>query len=141
MNKVILLGRMVKDPELKATTSGTSVCSFTVACDRKYTKQGEERKADFINCVAWQQSAESISKFFKKGQRIALEGRLEVRTWEGNDGKTNYATEVIVENWEFCQSKSETQANSYQSAENATEDNFAGDIDGFMPVDEDDLAF
>lgn len=141
MNKVILLGRIVKDPELKATTSGTSVCSFTVACDRKYVKQGEERKADFINCVAWQQSAESISKFFRKGQRIALEGRLEVRTWEGNDGKTNYTTEVIVENWEFCQSKSETQQTTYQPTENATEDNFAGDIGGFVPVDEDDLPF
>lgn len=141
MNKVILLGRIVKDPELKATTSGTSVCSFTVACDRKYVKQGEERKADFINCVAWQQSAESISKFFRKGQRIALEGRLEVRTWEGNDGKTNYTTEVIVENWEFCQSKSETQQTTTPTFGNATEDNFVGDIDGFMPVDEDDLPF
>ena len=141
MNKVILIGRMVKDPELKATTSGTSVCSFTVACDRKYVKQGEERKADFINCVAWQQSAEAISRHFLKGHRIALEGRLEVRTWKDNDGKTNYATDVVVENWEFCQSKSETQQTTTPTYENVTEDNFGGDIDGFMPVDEDDLPF
>ena len=104
-------------------------------------KQGEERKADFINCVAWQQSAESISKFFRKGQRIALDGRLEVRTWEGNDGKTNYTAEVIVENWEFCQSKSETQQTTTQPTENATGGNFGGDIDGFVPVYDENLPF
>ena len=65
MNKVILVGRLTKDPELRATTSGVSVVSFTVACDRKFVKQGEERKADFINCIAWRQSAEAISKYFK----------------------------------------------------------------------------
>ena len=141
MNKVILVGRMAKDPELRATTSGTPVCSFTVACDRKYVKQGEERKADFINCVAWNQSAESIATYFKKGHRIALEGRLEVRTWQGNDGKTNYATDVVVENWEFAQSKSETQQTTTQTHENAPEESFGGDIDGFMPIEEDDLPF
>lgn len=141
MNKVILIGRMTKDPELRATASGTAVCSFTIACDRRYTKQGEERKADFINCVAWQQPAEAISKHFTKGQRIALEGRLEVRTWTGNDGKANYATEVQVENWEFCQSKSETQQTTTPLFQGATEGNFDGNIDGFMPVDEEDLPF
>ena len=142
MNKVILVGRMVKDPELKATTSGTPVCSFTVACDKKYTKQGEERKADFINCVAWNQSAESIATYFKKGHRIALEGRLEVRTWKDNDGKTNYATDVVVENWEFAQSKGETQQATTQPTENATESNFgSGFDDGFRPVYDDDLPF
>lgn len=149
MNKVILIGRMTKDPELRATTSGTPVCSFTVACDRRYTKQGEEKKADFINCVAWQQSAEAISRHFSKGHRIALEGRLEVRTWQGNDGKTNYATDVVVENWEFAQSKSETQQTTTKPTENATESNFdssfsgftPNDADGFTTLDDDDCPF
>ena len=141
MNKVILIGRMTKDPELRATASGTPVCSFTVACDRRYTKQGEERKADFINCVAWKQSAESIATYFKKGHRIALEGRLEVRTWKDNDGKTNYATDVVVENWEFCQSKSETQQTTTPTYGNAPEESFGGNIEGFMPIEEDDLPF
>lgn len=150
MNKVILVGRMTKDPELRATTSGTPVCSFTVACDRKYVKQGEERKADFINCVAWQQSAEAISRHFLKGHRIALEGRLEVRTWKDNDGKTNYATDVVVENWEFAQSKSETHPTTPPPAQNATEGNLGCGLSNFMPddnanaftmIDDDDCPF
>jgi single-strand DNA-binding protein len=141
MNKVILIGRMVKDPEIRATTSGTSVCSFTIACDKKYVKQGEERKADFINCVAWGNSADAIGKFLSKGKKIALNGRIETRSWTNNEGKTNYATEVIAEEWEFVESKGESQQTTPTTYESATEDNFEGDIDGFMPVDEDDLPF
>jgi len=132
MNKVILVGRLTKDPELRATTSGVSVASFTVACDRRFVKQGEERKADFINCIAWRQSAEAISKFFKKGDRIALEGTIQVRDWQDNDGKKRYATEVVVEQWEFAQSKTEGAP--------ATS-NTEADLDGFMPVDDEDLPF
>ena len=132
MNKVILVGRLTRDPELRATTSGVSVASFTVACDRKYVKQGEERKADFINCIAWRQSAEAISRYFKKGDRIALEGTIQVRDWTDNDGKKRYATEVVVEQWEFAQSKTEGAP--------ATS-NTEADLDGFMPVDDDDLPF
>ena len=141
MNKVILIGRMTKDPELRATTSGTNVCSFSVACDRKYTKQGEERKADFINCVAWEKSAEAIANYFKKGHRIALDGRLEVRTWQDNEGKTRSSTEVIVENWEFCQSKSEAQQTTTLPIQNATQGNLGGNIDGFIPEEDGDLPF
>lgn len=147
MNKAILVGRLTKDPDLRATTSGVSVASFTVACDRKFVKQGEERKADFINCIAWQKSAESISKYFKKGDRIALEGSIQVRDWTDNDGKKHYVTEVIVDQWEFAQSKSEVEStfvphdsNGYSmggsSMAKPTED-----IDGFMPIEDDDLPF
>ena len=134
MNKAILVGRLTKDPELRATTSGVSVASFTVACDRRFVKQGEERKADFINCIAWQKSAEAISKYFKKGDRIALEGSIQIRDWQDNDGKKHYATEVVVDAWEFAQSKSEGAASSMQAE--PTED-----VDGFMPVDDVDLPF
>ena len=132
MNKVILVGRLTKDPELRATTSGVSVASFTVACDRRFVKQGEERKAEFINCIAWRQSAEAISRYFKKGDRIAIEGTIQVRDWQDNDGKKRYATEVVVEQWEFAQSKIEGAP--------ATS-NTEADLDGFMPVDDEDLPF
>ena len=142
MNLAILIGRLTKDPEIRATTSGTSVCSFTVACDKKYVKQGEERKADFINCVAWDKSAEAIGKFFSKGKRIALKGRIETRSWTNNEGKANYATEVIVEEWEFVESKGESQQITPTTYESATEDNFEGNIDGFLPIESDpDLPF
>ena len=138
MNKVILVGRLTKDPELRATTSGVSVCSFTVACDRKYVKQGEERKADFINCVAWRQSGEAIAKYFKKGDRIALEGSLQVRDWTDDDGKKHYVTEVVVDQWEFAQSKSEGQSNAVST-------NYVPEVsvdsDEFMEVDYDDSDF
>ncbi len=146
MNKVILVGRLTKDPELRATTSGVSVCSFTVACDRRFVKAGEERKADFINCIAWRQSAEAISKYFVKGNRIALEGSIQTRSWQDNEGKNRYATEVVVDAWEFAQSKGEG-GNSYNPASNSglypvePEAPVVGDIDGFMPIEEDDLPF
>jgi len=148
MNKVILVGRLTKDPELRATTSGISVCSFTVACDRKFVKAGEERKADFINCIAWRQSAEAISKYFTKGNRIALEGSIQTRTWQDNEGKNRYATEVVVDQWEFAQSKGEGSGTaSYTPSSNTglypvePEAPAMGDIDGFMPIEEDDLPF
>lgn len=147
MNKVILVGRLTKDPELRATTSGIPVCSFTVACDRRFVKQGEERKADFINCIAWRQAGESISKYFVKGNRIALEGSIQTRTWQDNEGKNRYSTEVVVDQWEFAQSKSEGGATApYAPASNSglypVDDAPAvGDIDGFMPIEEDDLPF
>lgn len=147
MNKVILVGRLTKDPELRATTSGVPVCSFTVACDRRFVKQGEERKADFINCIAWRQTGEFVSKYFVKGNRIALEGSIQTRTWQDADGKNRYATEVVVDQCEFAQSKSEGGAQApYTPASNSglyPVDNTpaVGDIDGFMPIEEDDLPF
>ena len=142
MNKVILVGRLTKDPELRATTSGVPVCSFTVACDRRYVKAGEERKADFINCIAWRQTGEFVSRYFTKGMRIALEGSLQTRDWTDNEGKKRYATEVIVDNVEFAQSKSEGGAGGYTpAATDASAANNDSDIDGFMPIEDEDLPF
>ena len=106
MNKVILVGRLTKDPELRATQSGTAVISFSVACDRRFAKEGE-RSADFINCVGWGKTAEFISRYFAKGMRIALSGRIETRSWEDDKGNKRYATEVVAEEVEFAQSKGE----------------------------------
>lgn len=133
LNRVVLVGRLTKDPELRATQSGISVASFTVACDRRFAREGEERKTDFINCIAWRQTGENLAKYVTKGVRIALEGSLQTRSWQDNDGKNHYVTEVIVDNWEFAQSKSENTASS--EGPNGT------DIDGFIPVEDEDLPF
>lgn len=100
LNKVIIMGRLTQDPELRSTPSGTSVLQFTVAVDRNY-KQGEEKQTDFISCVAWKQTAEFISKHFGKGRMIAIEGRLQSRTYDDKNGSKHYITEVIVENVSF----------------------------------------
>lgn len=147
MNKVVLVGRLAKDPEIRSTANGISVCSFTVACDRRFVKPGEERKADFINCIAWRQAGESISKYFAKGHRIALEGSIQTRSWTDNEGKTRYATEVVVEQWEFAQSKSESGTNppgatKFENSESAMDkENLGVDLDEFIPIDNLDLPF
>ena len=107
LNKVILMGRFTRDAELRSTPQGISTCSFSLAVDRNFVKPGEERKADFINCVAWRQTAEFISKHFKKGSMAAIEGSIQTRSWDDNDGKTHYATEVIVSQVYFAESKKE----------------------------------
>ncbi len=101
MNKVILIGRLTKDPDLRYTQSGTAVASFTLAVNRRFANQNGEREADFINCVAWNKSAEFVANYFTKGQQMALEGRLQVRSYEGDDGKRRWVTEVVVEQMEF----------------------------------------
>ena len=109
LNKVILMGRFTRDPELRSTPQGVSTCSFSIAVDRNFARQGEERKADFINCVAWRQTAEFISKYFKKGSMVALEGSIQTRSWDDNEGKKRYATEVIVSQVYFAESKRDSQ--------------------------------
>ena len=101
LNHVTLQGRITHDPELKTTTNGTSVCSFALAVDRDFVRPGEERKADFINCVAWRKTAEFITRYFKKGEQIIVEGSIQVRSWEDNEGKKRYITEVVVDRAHF----------------------------------------
>ena len=107
MNKVMLIGRLTKDPELRYTQSVTAVASFTLAVNRRFSNQSGEREADFINCVAWQKSAEFVANYFRKGQQMALEGRLQVRSYDGNDGQRRWVTEVVAEQIEFVGSKNE----------------------------------
>lgn len=114
MNKIILVGRLTKDPELRYTQSGTAAASFTLAVNRRFTNQNGEREADFINCVAWQKAAEFVANYFKKGQQMALEGRLQVRSYEGNDGQRRWVTEVVAEQIEFVWSR-ESGSNSGNS--------------------------
>lgn len=106
MNKVILMGRLTKDPEIRYTQNNTPVCNFTLAVDRRFSK---DKQADFISCQAWQKTAEFISKYFQKGSMIAVVGRIQTRTWEDSEGKKRYITEVIVDEAYFTGSKSKTE--------------------------------
>jgi single-strand DNA-binding protein len=104
LNKVILIGHMTADPELKQSTSGVSVCSFSIGVSRRYTK-GEQQQTDFITIVAWRQQAEFVSKYFNKGQAICVCGSLQTRKWTDNNGNKRYATEVIADEVSFVECK------------------------------------
>ena len=108
LNHITLMGRLVRDPELRRTGSGVAVASFRIAVDRDYSpKDGGERKADFIDCVAWRQTGEFISKYFAKGRMIVVDGRLEMRDWTDKEGNKRTSAEVIVENAYFGDSRRE----------------------------------
>lgn len=104
MNKVILIGRLARDPELKYTAANIAVCQFTVAVDRRF-KSDNQPTADFIPVVAWRQTAEFVSKYFSKGNRIAVTGQIQIRSWDDAEGKKRFATEVIADDVEFVESK------------------------------------
>ena len=108
MNKVVLLGRLTKDPEVRYTqTNNIMVASFSLAVNRRFAKEGEERQADFINVVAWSKTAEFCSKYFKKGQQVGIIGRIQTRNWEDDQGQKHYVTEVVAEEVYFADSKKE----------------------------------
>ena len=147
MNKVILMGRLTRDPEMRQTPNGVSVCSFSIAVNRRFAKEGQQT-ADFISCTAWRQQAEFICKYFNKGAMIAVVGNLQSRSWENQEGKKQYATDVVVDEVYFTGSKNESSAPAGDSGFSAVQprnDNPFGDIDsmGFQTIDgsEDDLPF
>lgn len=122
MNNVSLIGRLTADPELKNTQSGISTVRFSIAVNRAYTKQGEERQADFINIVAWRQTAEFICKYFGKGQRIALTGRIQTGSYTDRDGKKRYTYDVVADNVEFCEAKNNSSYNAQKDTVQAVPD-------------------
>ena len=113
LNHITLMGRLVRDPELRRTGSGIAVASFRIAVDRDFApKDGGERKADFIDCVAWRQTGEFISKYFTKGRMIVVDGRLEMRDWNDKDGNKRTSAEVVVANAYFGDSKRDGEGGS-----------------------------
>lgn len=117
LNHITLMGRMVRDPELRSTQSGTPVCSFTLACDRDFkTKDSGEKETDFIDCVAWRSTAEFVSKYFTKGRMIALDGRLQAQNWTDRDGNKRVSTEIVAENAYFADSKRDESTASEDKA-------------------------
>ncbi len=132
INKVILMGRLTRDPEMRHTNSGTPVTTFSIAIDNGY---GDNKRTDFVNCLAWNKTAEFVTKYFTKGKMIIVIGRITTRSWETQDGKRAYATEVVAKEVSFGETKSSQQT--------ATQQPMQDDDDDFTPLDEedDDLPF
>lgn len=147
LNCAVIMGRLVADPELKTTATGLSVTSFTVAVERRFARPGEERQADFIDVVAWRQTAEFVTRFFRKGSMIAVQGSIQVRNYEDKNGAKRKAVEIVADNVSFCGSKSEsgsasrTEENIRAAAQPAPSYSNV-DADDFKEIPtEDDLPF
>ena len=133
-NKCILQGRLTADPELKNTQGGTAVTSFTLAVDRRYTKEGGEKQTDFITCQAWRSTAEFICKYFGKGSAMLVCGELQTRSWE-QDGQKRYATEVVVGDVSFCEAKKNSEGNNTAPTSNGSQNGNTGAY-GYNPYAE-----
>lgn len=142
MNKVILMGRLTKDPELRSTKSQMNVCTFTLAVDRRFKSANGERETDFIRCTAWRQQAEFVARYFRKGSRMALVGSLQTRTWDDNDGKRHYDFEVVAEEVHFADSKRDEggEYRAEKSAPDRREQDYNVQGEGFMPGPGDDTS-
>ena len=142
MNKVILMGRLTRDPEVRYTqTNNTLVSSFSLAVNRRFARQGEERQADFINVVAWSKTGEFCSKYFKKGQQVGVIGRIQTRTWDDEQGQRRYITEVVAEEAYFADSKRDGEIPS-GDFENTFGANIAGNSEFQVTSgSDDDLPF
>lgn len=115
MNKVILIGRLCTDVDLRHTNSGTAVANYRLAVDRQFKKEGQP-EADFLNCVAWGNNAEFADKYLNKGMKIAVEGHIQTRSYDGDDGKKVYITEIVVEHHEFCEKKTDSSGTVSEQA-------------------------
>lgn len=138
INTVALMGRLTYDPEIKQTSSGVSVVRFQIACDRSYQKAGAERQADFIDCVAWRQTAEFVSRYFHKGSMIAIEGSIQTQNYTDKNGNNRKSTEVVANNVSFCGSKAETGTANNAFSQPAPSYSSADSSDFEEIVDEDD---
>lgn len=155
INNVVLVGRLTKDPDLRYTTSGTGVATFTLAVNRNFTSADGTREADFINCVIWRKSAETLANYAKKGVLIGVTGRIQTRSYDNQQGQKVYVTEVIADNFQLLESKkadssqntqgsgvSNSQTNNYtrnqQNTNSATADPFGNSS---IDISDDDLPF
>ncbi len=143
VNNVVLVGRITKDPELKHSTSGSAICNFTLAINRNFKNQNGEYDADFINCVAFNQTATLMEQYVLKGQLLAVQGRLQSRSYDDNTGRKVYVTEVVVNNLSFLESKKSTSENtSYNQPNNSIEEQDTFNADALdVSIDDDDLPF
>ena len=145
MNKVVLMGRLTRDPDVRYTpTNNTLVASFSLAVNRRFARQGEERQADFINIVAWDRTGEFCSKYFKKGQQVGVIGRIQTRNYDDKDGKKVYVTEVVAEEAYFADSKREGEAMGNPFGGGSMADapfNSGSAPSDFSQVTDDDLPF
>ena len=142
LNKIFIMGRLTRDPELRHTQSGTAVASFSLAVDRDFKEQDGSRATDFIDCVAWRSSAEFVDKYFSKGRMAVVEGRLQIRDWTDKDGNKRRSAEVVADNVYFGDSKRDGGDSSGYSAapayKNAAPSNFNAGGSDFAEIGEDD---
>lgn len=147
LNRIVLIGRLTRDPELRFTPNGHAVCSFTLAVDRPFTNQDGNRETDFINIVVWNKQGENCAQYLAKGRLAAVDGRLQIRSYDGNDGQRRYVTEVIADNVRFLSSRNENSgydsgasrgANSYEPPSPSVA---AASFEDNMPLTSDDLPF
>lgn len=154
INNVVLVGHLTKDLDLKYTSSGTAVGTFTLAVNRQFTNQAGEREADFINCVIWRKSAENFANFTRRGALVGITGRIQTRNYEGNDGKRVYVTEVVADNFTLLEPKQTTEQRPRESTRerqqeqkqnnyndfNNTPDPFGSHVES-IHIQDDDLPF
>ncbi|RMC46570.1 single-stranded DNA-binding protein [Lactobacillus sp. ESL0230] len=156
INRVVLVGRLTRDPELKTTQSGLSVATFTLAVNRQYTNAQGERGADFISCVIWRKAAENFCNFTSKGSLVGIDGRIQTRSYDGRNGQKVYVTEVVVDSFSLLESKKDRQNNANMgndggyssnggnntgnSNNSAPQDPFSGSSDT-IDITDDDLPF
>lgn len=140
LNRVVLVGRLTRDPDLRYTPNGVAVANFNIAVNRPFSNQQGEREADFINGVVWRRQAENLANFMKKGSLIGVDGRLQTRSYEGQDGRTVYVTEVVADSIQFLESKGASQgagAAGYQQNQNQyqnpNQNQFGGGQSPFQP--------
>lgn len=127
MNKVFLIGRLTKDPELRYTGSNTAVASFTLAVNRTFTNQSGEREADFINIVVWRKQAENVKNYLSQGSQVAVDGRIQTRSYDDNNGQRRYVTEVVADNVEFLGSKGSNQSSGNSMPDEPTPYDFGSE--------------
>ncbi|XRJ97314.1 single-stranded DNA-binding protein [Latilactobacillus sakei] len=148
INRVVLVGRLTRDVDLRYTKSGTAVGQFTMAVNRQYTNANGDREADFLNCIIWRKSAENLSNFTHKGSLVGIDGRLQTRNYENKEGQRVYVTEVVVDNFSLLDSKASGEASGKQSAnhtqnkpqQNNQSDPFANTGQA-IDISDDDLPF
>lgn len=136
MNKIIISGNLSKDPEFSTSSSGLSVCKFTVAVNRKFKKEDGSTETDFINCVAWRSTADYVSKYVHKGNRLGVIGSLQTRTYDAQDGSKRYVTEILVDEVELYTPKSENDGKPKTEARSKQEI-----MHGFKPIPDSQLPF
>lgn len=142
MNKVELIGRLTKEPEVKLTTNQTQFCNFTVAVDRRFKDANGQRQADFINCLAWKNTAVFIQKYFHKGNRIAIVGSIQTRSYDDPNGQKHFVTEVIADEAEFVESQGSSNGQATQNTQASVaptapvqDDSFDSDVGGELPFE------
>ena len=150
MNKAILIGRLTKDPEMRTTTTGLTVTSFTVAVSRPFAEANGERGTDFLNCVVWRKQAENVAKYCQKGSQVAVEGRIQTRSYDAQDGSKRYVTEIVCDNVTFLGSRGDSTNRTFEQADmpinndivttDISEDPFK-DFGNEITLSDDDLPF